>query len=348
MKKIFAFVIATAMAVSMIACGSGDKDNNETTITVNTEMTTTKEDTQAGKESVIAPEISEDSMGGKLWNTFFTEKQANAAITPEELANKLIENPVIQFAPGTMAVEPGYLAGFNTEIGGFEKGAVYQPMMGSIAFVGYVFDLAADADVNAFIKTLEDNANMRWQVCVSADKMVSGAYNNTVFFLMYQSDLAGEGPAEDMNMEPAVIIEPVVEDGTWGKNLWDTFVADMDAMPVTSAVDEAFMLSMAGSITFTAGSAEVMEGYLAGFDGEITGFKSAGMFCPMISSEPFVGYVFELDESADVNAFMSMLSSKANPNWQVCVTAEQTVVGAYNNKVFFLMCPKSNQPAAEK
>ena len=82
--------------------------------------------------------------------------------------------------------------------------------------------------------------------------------------------------------------------------------------------------------------------FLNGFDNyEVTDFKSGAMFGPMMGSVPFVGYIFELEEGADVENFMTGLSENCNPAWNVCVDADQTVVGAYNNMVFFLMCPNS-------
>ena len=95
------------------------------------------------------------------------------------------------------------------------------------------------------------------------------------------------------------------------------------------------------SIQFMAGSSEVEPGFLAGFDEEISGFKSAGSFGPMIGSIAFIGYVFELEDGADVNEFMANLTANSNPRWNICVEADQTVTGAYNNMVFFLMCPES-------
>jgi len=58
------------------------------------------------------------------------------------------------------------------------------PMMGSIAFVGYVFELEDGADVSAFINNLRSSANMRWNICVEAEEMVTGSVGNKVFFVM--------------------------------------------------------------------------------------------------------------------------------------------------------------------
>lgn len=329
MKKIITFILASAMALSLVACGSKDDAGTTTTTPA------------ADEANIITPNVTENTVGSTLWNAFLEGMKANEETTPEEMANTLSTNPIIQFAPMAMPVEAGFLSGFDKEITGFEKGAVYMPMMGSIAFAGYVFELAEDADVNAFIKTLNDNCNPSWNICVTADYIYTGAYNNTVFFLMYQASLdeaqAGGTPSE------AVIVEPTVEAGTWGETLWNVFGTAMNDNPSATAGDLAFILATHESIPFMSGSSEIVPGFLAGFNEEMSGFKSGAMFGPMIGSTPFIGYVFELEEGADVNAFITTLTEKSNPRWNICVTADQTVVGAYNNMVFFCMCLFSNE-----
>ena len=84
-----------------------------------------------------------------------------------------------------MAVEPGFLTGFdNTEIKGFKEGAMFAPMIGTIPFVGYVFTLDDSTNASDFISTLKSAANLRWNICTSADEMVTGSAGNKVFFVM--------------------------------------------------------------------------------------------------------------------------------------------------------------------
>ena len=84
---------------------------------------------------------------------------------------------------------------------------------------------------------------------------------------------------------------------------------------------------------------EVPAGYLAGFDNEISGFSYSVMFTPMIGSIPFVGYVFETD---DTDKLLSTLKENANPAWNICVEADETVYSVRDGLVLFLMCPDSN------
>lgn len=354
MRKFLAVALSVAMVFSMAACGKKDDTKNPgegENITATVAPTAPAEDESGDKAEggVITPEFAAGTAGEKLWNEFHETMKANPETAPIDMANKLVTNPVIQFMAGGMEVEPGFLAGFSEEISGFEKGAQYGPMMGSIAFAGYIFELADGADVNAFIENLKAKADPRWNICVAADYTQVGAYENTVYFLMYPAEMdnaspeGGEGAGEAVE---ATVIYPDVEMGSWGEMLWEAFETNMNDNPAATAVDAAFMLSMHESIPEEAmfGSAEIMPGLLAGFNNyEVTGFKSGAMFGPMMGSVAFIGYVFELEEGADVNAFMTNLTDNADPRWNICVEADQTVVGAYNNMVFFLMCPNSAQ-----
>ncbi|MBE5931254.1 MAG: hypothetical protein E7268_09415 [Lachnospiraceae bacterium] len=343
MKKFLAVALSVAMVFSMVACGKKD-DNKNAGEGENITATVAPEEEKGN--GIITPEFAAGTAGETLWNAFLETMEANPETAPFDMANSLSANPVIPFMAGAMEVEPGFLAGFSADITGFEKGAQYGPMMGSIAFAGYIFELADGADVKAFIETLKSNANPRWNVCVAADYTQIGAYENTVHFLMYPAEMDNASAVGGEGAEEATVIYPDVEENTWGETLWEAFETTMNDNPSATAVDAAFMVSMHESNPSDAmfGAAEMMPGLLAGFDeNEITGFKSCAMFGPQMSSIAFVGYVFELEEGADVNAFMTELTENCNPDWNECVSADQTVVGAYNNMVFFLMCPNSNQ-----
>ena len=122
------------------------------------------------------------SVGNILLADFKSRAASGSALS---IAEALVSNSVIAFSGGAMAVEPGYLTGFdNAEITGFKEGAMFAPMIGTIPFIGYVFTLEDGADVSAFISTLKSSANLRWNICTSADEMITGSVGNKVFFVM--------------------------------------------------------------------------------------------------------------------------------------------------------------------
>ncbi|MBR5868377.1 MAG: hypothetical protein IKZ21_02920, partial [Clostridia bacterium] len=158
-------VLALCMIFTLVACSSEDKGEGE---------------------KAERP----DTLGNALLTDFEERKEANDGITAQELADALITNEKILFAPATMPVEPGFLSGFSSEITGFSEGVMFAPMIGSIAFVGYIFEV--DGDVDAFMETLKSNADPRWNICVEAEETVVGNVGNTVFFVMCPTALEAE------------------------------------------------------------------------------------------------------------------------------------------------------------
>ena len=198
MKKLVLTALALTLAFSMTACGSKEEPTPESTEAPTTteapvateapEVTEAPEATEAPAEGEDATEndnqgaVSGDSVGQTLLGEF---KAMDASTDAYTMAETLIGHEMIQFMGGAMEVEPGLLSGFdNYEVTGFEKGAMFGPMMGSIAFVGYIFDLPEGADADAFVTGLKDNANPRWQICVTADETIVETSGDKVFFLM--------------------------------------------------------------------------------------------------------------------------------------------------------------------
>lgn len=184
MKKTIAIILAALMMLAMAACGTGSTGATEP-----------------------ATEPAPTTVGTKLLADFKTM----ADKTPEEIANELLANEVIQFMPASMPVEEGFLNGFNNEIKGFEQGVMFGPAIGTIPFVGYIFTVAEGGDVDAFVATLEENANLRWNICTEAEEMVCEAVGNTVFFVMCPKTFEEQPAGDDMGVDGDMAIG--MEDG---------------------------------------------------------------------------------------------------------------------------------------
>ncbi|MBQ9979465.1 MAG: hypothetical protein IJP23_00165 [Oscillospiraceae bacterium] len=143
----------------------------------------------------VAPPAAGGTVGETLRGEFVNIMTSGSAAGAEAVANAVLGCELLansEIALMAMPIEGGFLSGFdNVEITGFSEGAMFAPMIGSIPFVGYVFVLDDGADVASFAQTLEDNANLRWNICVTADEMVVETYGNTVFFLMCPASLQG-------------------------------------------------------------------------------------------------------------------------------------------------------------
>ncbi len=128
------------------------------------------------------PEKAPDTVGTKLLAEFKSKAGSNSAY---DIANSIANGGSLPFMAGAMEVEPGLLSGFdNYEVKGFKSGATFGPMMGSIAFIGYIFELEDGVSASDFISNLKSNANLRWNICVEAEEMVTGSSGNKVFFVM--------------------------------------------------------------------------------------------------------------------------------------------------------------------
>lgn len=198
-RKTLVLMLATSLVLSLTACG-GKKTEvkapvKEEVTTETVEETTEAvesteiESTESGEESTEAVESTEetevndtptDTVASKLYELFETEIATTDDIN--EVANKLIEAEYFkEVSMTTMEVEPGWLNGFENEIKTFNNGVMFAPMIGTIPFVGYIFETD---DTELLMSELEANALLNWNICTTADEMLVKAHDNYVFFVM--------------------------------------------------------------------------------------------------------------------------------------------------------------------
>lgn len=150
---------------------------------------------QATPEPTPVPTPKPEPQKKTVGQTLLADFKAKAGSTSGaySLAEKLVANSIISFAAMTMPVEPGMLPGFgNTEIKGFKDGATFGPMIGSIPFIGYVFVLEDGTNTSDFVALLKKNADLRWNICVEAEEIVTGSAGNKVFFVMCPKEFSEE------------------------------------------------------------------------------------------------------------------------------------------------------------
>lgn len=211
MKKLITMLMVLTMVLSLAACGKSDKTNtseNNNQPQQNVEQSGTNEENQDAETPDQTQDVVEDENNADVSdeNDTVTDENQSAAegsspaqilladfmdkmnsgteYTAEEMATELSTNAIIPFMAGAMPVEEGFLNGFTEEIHGFAEGANFGPMISTIPFTGYVFKLADDADVDAFVQNLKDKGDLNWNICTQADEMVCEAVGQTVFFIM--------------------------------------------------------------------------------------------------------------------------------------------------------------------
>lgn len=201
-RKTVVLMLVTSLVLSLTACG-GKKTEVEspvkeevTTETVeetteavesteieSTESTESSEENTEVVESTEETEVNDtptDTVASKLYELFETEIATTDDIN--EVANKLIEAEYFkEVSMTTMEVEPGWLNGFENEIKTFNNGVMFTPMIGTIPFVGYIFETD---NTELLIDELETNALLNWNICTTADEMLVKAHGNYVFFVM--------------------------------------------------------------------------------------------------------------------------------------------------------------------
>ena len=141
------------------------------------------------------------TLGGKLKKQF-VEIVKGGETDPETIANTLMENELIQFAPMVQSIDPGvYIQGFNEgfEPEGYDECVMFGPMIGSIPFIGYIFALSDGVDAEEFVKGISENSDLRWNICTSADEVNASNEGNLVFFLMSPLSLEQDAPEENMD-----------------------------------------------------------------------------------------------------------------------------------------------------
>ena len=226
----------------------------------------------------------------------------------------------VQF-PMVLPVEAGFLTGFSSDITGFESATLFAPGMMGVAFVGYVFDLAEGADVKAFIKTLTDNADTRWNMCTEAEMTAVGAYKNSVIFVMCPKAV----PSSVSGI--AAVIEPTVTAGSASETLWNEFKTVMSAenassMIAAEIVDALAQNAFKGEITYVEGYSFENNDV---FTYTIEGFNNASY----ITSGDKLVYVIQLDEGMDVANWMSYYFDG--------IKAASSAYGAYNNTMIVMV-----------
>lgn len=195
MKKLIAFLLCTtilATGVMVASCSDSSKDDTKPTkeeVVDKEDNNNDKDDKEDKDESAgdasdkndggAVEGVPEDgTYGAKLYG-YYSDIRKNES-DPEAIATAMCDS-ITDYGMGSMPVEEGFLNGFTDEIKGFSKGATFAPMIGSIPFVGYIFETD---DPDALITTLNDKADMRWNICTEADEMVCVKDGNLVLFIM--------------------------------------------------------------------------------------------------------------------------------------------------------------------
>ena len=154
MKKTFAMLLALAMMFSMVACGG-----------------------QTTEPTTAPTEASTPALEGTL----------------EEILNKVVEQNPVEFMGGVMPVDLAdpdavfYMTGLNSA-DGITEAAVFEPMMGSIAFSMVMVRVAEGTEAKTVAEAMKNGINTRKWVCVEANDLMIATYGNVAMLIMVDSN----------------------------------------------------------------------------------------------------------------------------------------------------------------
>ncbi len=139
---------------------------------------------------------------------------------------------------------------------------------------------------------------------------------------------------EDADEPSETTSAPEIDTSTLGMRIYAEFLNAVNEGKDLPSIIE--IISDSDVTEYDCLSMDVEAGYLNGFDDQISGFTSATMISPVIGSVPFVVYVFESDNPS---ALKDELLAHADPRWNICTEADETVCEVSGNYVFFCMVP---------
>ncbi|MBQ0125995.1 MAG: hypothetical protein KBS59_06730 [Clostridiales bacterium] len=162
MKKILSFLIAAAVLFGVCSCGMNG----------------------GGAHAGFSPKDENDTL---LKSFYDMAESGDENLSAKKIAESVASTKKFPLNLSVFEQEAGWLAGFNEEIGGFVSCAKFAPMIGAQPFVGYIFELEKGSDVKSFIEKLDSAADLRWNICTSADKKVSDSVGVYVFYMLCPS-----------------------------------------------------------------------------------------------------------------------------------------------------------------
>lgn len=153
MKKLIAMLLALTVMFSFAACGG------------------------AAAEPTAAPtEPPKPALEGTL----------------EEILNKVVEQNPVEFMGATMPVDLAdpdtvkYMTGLDST-DGIAEAAVFEPMMGSIAFSMVMVRTTEGTDAKTVAEAMKDGIDTRKWICVEADDLLIATYGDIAMLIMVDS-----------------------------------------------------------------------------------------------------------------------------------------------------------------
>lgn len=177
-KNLLSLALVVTMVASLTGCNSGSS-NSATTAPSTTQAATTQAATEATTEATTAAQTSDVTIASALVQVYKDNMTADANLM--DVMNAIAKDTANPYHPEVFEISEGYLNGFTEEVKGFNSGVGMAPMIGTIPFIGYIFDVDNPEE---FISSVEKNIDLRWNICTTADEYMIETVGNRVFIIM--------------------------------------------------------------------------------------------------------------------------------------------------------------------
>ena len=177
MNKLIALLLVLTVVFGMAACGA--KENKET-----------EPATEAPTEATV--EVTEEVTEAPTEQTVEGEEPVMEMSELEALLAQIIEQNPVEFFGGSIPVDLAdadsvfYFTGLSSAESIVEA-AVYEPMMGSLAFSMVAVRVAEGADAEAVAEEMKNNIDTRKWICVGADELETAVSGDVVMLIMLDS-----------------------------------------------------------------------------------------------------------------------------------------------------------------
>ena len=167
------FIMIFSLVMSLVGCGN--KDVNETTPL---ETETQEAEIQEIEIADQNPnQTVEEFIHESVTNGIAENNDMNQILTNIVESGRLPFDCVVEEIP----VDAEHIAGFSSQITGYNKCVMLTPVMNAQPFVVYLFETE---DVPSLYAALKESVDMRWNVCVEATSIVAEEYDNHILFGM--------------------------------------------------------------------------------------------------------------------------------------------------------------------
>lgn len=175
MKRCIAFLLTLVLAMSLAACSCAKAPTtpNGTATTAPTTVPTAETDATKPADTKTLSGTMEENI-----NKIIEENPAEfmGGVTPLDLTD-VSEDALLAFESYT---------GLQTR-DMIKDGAVYEPMMGSLAFSLVLVRVADAAKAEQVARDMKKNIDPRKWICVEADQVMLAGYGDVVMFIMLDS-----------------------------------------------------------------------------------------------------------------------------------------------------------------